>query len=107
MRLYFTSPIAYAIMFVFAISMGLFFWLQFASFTMASMQSAMNPMMGRNLDLGDYVLRPLFFSTLSVILFLFLMPLITMRLFAEERRAGTLQLLLTFPVRDGAVLTGK
>jgi ABC-2 type transport system permease protein len=107
MRLYFTSPIAYAIMFVFAIAMGLFFWLQFASFTMASMQSAMNPMMARNLDLSDYVLRPLFFSTLSVILFLFLMPLITMRLFAEERRSGTLELLLTFPVRDGAVIAGK
>jgi ABC-2 type transport system permease protein len=35
------------------------------------------------------------------------MPLVTMRLFAEERRSGTIELLLTYPVRDGAVLVGK
>jgi ABC-2 type transport system permease protein len=51
------------------------------------------------------VLRPLF-SNVSVILLL-LLPLVSMRLFAEERRAGTLELLLTYPVRDGAVLAGK
>jgi ABC-2 type transport system permease protein len=50
-------------------------------------------------------MRPLF-SNISVILLL-LMPLVTMRLFAEERRAGTIELLLTYPVRDGAVLAGK
>jgi gliding motility-associated transport system permease protein len=53
----------------------------------------------------DSVLRPLF-SNVSVILLL-LIPLLTMRLFAEERRSGTIELLLTYPVRDGAVLTGK
>jgi len=36
-----------------------------------------------------------------------LMPLVTMRSFAEERRSGTIELLLTYPVRDGAVLLGK
>jgi ABC-2 type transport system permease protein len=51
------------------------------------------------------VLRPLF-ANLSVILLL-LMPLVTMRLFAEERRSGTMELLLTYLVRDGAVLLGK
>jgi ABC-2 type transport system permease protein len=107
MRLYFTSPIAWVILVVFALVMGLFFWLQFSSFAFASMQSAMNPMMGRDLNVTDWVLRPVFFNTLSVILFLFLMPLITMRLFAEERRSGTLELMLTYPVRDGAVLLGK
>jgi ABC-2 type transport system permease protein len=50
-------------------------------------------------------MRPLF-SNISVILLL-LMPLVTMRLFAEERRAGTIELLLTYPVRDGAVLAAK
>src|SRR5206468_2481797 len=71
----------------------------------ASIQSAMNPAMGRELNVTDSVMRPLF-SNISVILLL-LMPLVTMRLFAEERRAGTIELLLTFPVRDGAVLAGK
>ena len=69
------------------------------------MQMAMNPQMGRDLNVTDSVLRPLF-SNLSVILLL-LMPLVTMRLFAEERRSGTIELLLTYPVRDGAVLVGK
>jgi ABC-2 type transport system permease protein len=107
-RLYFTSLVAWAILFVFAALMGVFFWLQFTGYAEASMRSAMNPTMApRELNLIDYVMRPLFFNTLSVILFLFLMPLITMRLFAEERRSGTLELLMTYPVRDGAVLTGK
>jgi ABC-2 type transport system permease protein len=50
-------------------------------------------------------MRPLF-SNMSVVL-LFFIPMITMRLFAEEKRAGTMELLLTYPVRDGEVLAGK
>ena len=38
---------------------------------------------------------------------LLVLPLLTMRLFAEERKLGTLELLFTFPVRDGEVLAGK
>jgi ABC-2 type transport system permease protein len=105
MRLYFTSPIAYVIFTIFLLIAGYFFYSIFAFFTLASMQSAMNPQMGRELNVSDSVLRPLF-SNISVILLL-LMPMVTMRLFAEERRSGTIELLLTFPVRDGAVLLGK
>jgi ABC-2 type transport system permease protein len=105
MRLYFTSPIAWVILTIFLLISGYFFYSIFAFFTLASMQSMMNPMMGRELNVTDSVLRPLF-SNISVILLL-LMPLVTMRLFAEERRAGTIELLLTYPVRDGAVLVGK
>jgi ABC-2 type transport system permease protein len=65
----------------------------------------MNPQGARDLNVTDAVLRPLF-ANLSVILLL-VMPLVTMRLFAEERRSGTIELLLTYPVRDGAVLIGK
>jgi ABC-2 type transport system permease protein len=105
MRLYFTSPIAWVILTIFLLVSGYFFYSIFAFFTLASMQSAMNPAMARDLNVTDSVLRPLF-SNVSVILLL-LMPLVTMRLFAEERRAGTIELLLTYPVRDGAVLVGK
>ncbi|HSE93440.1 MAG TPA: ABC transporter permease subunit [Methylomirabilota bacterium] len=105
MRLYFTSPIAWVILTIFLLISGYFFYNIFAFFTMASMQSAMNPAMARELNVTDSVMRPLF-SNISVILLL-LMPLVTMRLFAEERRAGTIELLLTYPVRDGAVLIGK
>jgi len=105
MRLYFTSPVAWVIITMFLLIAGYFFYSIFAFYTLASMQSAMNPQMARELNVTDSVLRPLF-SNVSVILLL-LMPLITMRLFAEERRSGTIELLLTYPVRDGAVLIGK
>jgi ABC-2 type transport system permease protein len=105
MRLYFTSPIAWVIGAVFLVISGFFFDSIFRFFAMASMQSAMNPMMARELNVTDSVLRPLF-SNITVILLL-LMPMVTMRLFAEERRSGTIELLLTYPVRDGAVLIGK
>jgi ABC-2 type transport system permease protein len=105
MRLYFTSPIAWVILTIFLFIAGYFFYAIFAFYTLASMQAAMNPAMARDLNVSDSVLRPLF-SNVSVILLL-LMPLVTMRLFAEERRSGTIELLLTYPVRDGAVLVGK
>lgn len=105
MRLYFTSPIAWVILTIFLFIAGYFFYAIFAFYTLASMQAAMNPAMARDLNVTESVLRPLF-SNVSVILLL-LMPLVTMRLFAEERRSGTIELLLTYPVRDGAVLVGK
>jgi len=105
MRLYFTSPVAWVVFTMFLLIGGYFFYSIFAFYTQASMQSAMNPAMGRDLNVTDSVMRPLF-SNISVILLL-LMPLVTMRLFAEERRSGTIELLLTYPVRDGAVLAGK
>lgn len=106
MRLYFTSPVAYVILFIFLFVMGYFFSQIFQYFSIASMQSAMNPGMGRDLNVTDGVMRPLF-SNIAVILLLSLMPLVTMRLFAEERQTGTIELLLTYPIRDGAVLLGK
>lgn len=105
MLLYFTSPVAYVVFTIFLLIVGYFFYSIFAFFSMASMQAAMNPGMARDLNVSDGVMRPLF-SNVSVILLL-LMPIITMRLFAEERRSGTIELLLTYPVRDGAVLVGK
>lgn len=105
LRLYFTSPVAWVVITIFLLIGGYFFYSIFAFFTLASMQSAMNPAMGRDLNVTDSVMRPLF-SNISVILLL-LMPLVTMRLFAEERRSGTIELLLTYPVRDGAVLAAK
>ena len=106
MRLYFTSPIAYVVLFIFLLVMGWFFTQIFFYYSTLSMQSMMNPMMGRDLNPNDGVMRPLL-SNVAVILLLSLMPLMTMRLIAEERQAGTLELLLTYPIRDGAILLGK
>ncbi len=105
MRLYFTSPVAWVILTVFLAIMGFFFWSILDFFGRMSLQAAMQPMMGRDLNVTEGVLRPLL-SNFSVILLL-IMPLLTMRLFSEERRSGTIELLLTYPVRDGAVLVGK
>ncbi|MBI2218293.1 MAG: ABC transporter permease subunit [Candidatus Rokubacteria bacterium] len=105
LRLYFTSPIAYVLVAVFFFISGLFFWSIFDFFSKASMQSMMNPQFARDLNVTDGVFRPLL-SNVTVILLL-LMPMVTMRLFAEERRSGTIELILTYPVRDGAVLLGK
>ncbi len=105
MGLYFTSPVAYVVITMFLLVVGYFFYSIFVFFAMASMQAAMNPTMARELNVTDGVMRPLF-SNISVIMLL-LMPMLTMRLFAEERKSGTIELLLTYPVRDGAVLIGK
>jgi ABC-2 type transport system permease protein len=69
------------------------------------MRSFMQPQFGQNLNITENVMRPLF-TNMSVVL-LFFIPMLTMRLFAEEKRAGTMELLLTYPVRDGEVLAGK
>ena len=105
MRLYFVSPIAYAVFAIFTLISGWFFYNVFAFYTLVSMQAAFNPMMARDLSVTEGVIRPLF-QNISVIMLL-MMPILTMRLFAEEKKSGTIELLLTYPVRDGEVLVGK
>jgi ABC-2 type transport system permease protein len=105
MRLYFTSPIAYAVFTVFTVVVGFFFFAVFNYYQIISSQAAMNPMFARDLSVTEGVLRPLF-QNISVIM-LFMLPIVTMRLFAEEKRSGSIELLLTFPIRDGEVLLGK
>ncbi len=105
MRLYFTSSVAYVVFTFFLLIVGYFFYSIFAFYNLTSMQAAMNPVFARDLNITDAVMRPLFSNT--GIILLFFMPMLTMRLFAEEKRSGTIELLLTFPVRDGEVLLGK
>src|SRR5580698_5168868 len=101
---YFRSPIAYGVMAFFALIAGYFFYVAVVYFVRRGMESAM---MGQSfpMDLNEYVVRPLF-SNISVI-GLFLIPMITMRLFAEEKRTGTIELLLTSPLRDLEIILGK
>ena len=105
MRLYFGSPVAYVVFTFFLLISGWFFSQIFLFYSDASMRSFMQPQFGQNLNVIENVMRPLF-TNMSVVL-LFFMPMITMRLFAEERKSGTFELLLTYPVRDGEVLAGK
>jgi ABC-2 type transport system permease protein len=101
---YFRSPIAYGVMAFFALIAGYFFYASVVFFVRRGMEMSM---MGQNqpMDLNEYIVRPLL-SNISVIA-LFLIPMITMRLFAEEKRSGTIELLLTSPIRDLEILVGK
>jgi ABC-2 type transport system permease protein len=105
MRLYFGSPVAYVVFTFFLLISGWFFSQIFLFYSDISMRSFMQPQFGQNLNITENVMRPLF-TNMSVVL-LFFIPMLTMRLFAEEKRAGTMELLLTYPVRDGEVLAGK
>jgi len=106
LRLYFTSPVAYVVVAMFLIIAGVLFYLSIGSFSLYSMQAAMNPAFARDLNVTELVFRPLLSNTFSVVLLL-LMPILTMRLFAEEKKSGTIELLLSYPVKDGEVLLGK
>jgi len=104
MRSYFASPIAYLLLTMFAFIFGWFFWNilgYFVSMGVASMQRGqMMPM-----NINEEVIRPLL-ANVGVI-GLFFIPLITMRLFAEEKRTGTIELLVTSPITDMEVILGK
>lgn len=108
LKSYFASPIAYVVITMFLILTGYFFYNSFALFSTISFQATVNPMLAKQvglLNITESVVRPLF-GNISVILLL-MVPLLTMRLFSEEKKSGTIELLLTYPVTDMQVLLGK
>ncbi len=107
LRAYFHSPIAYLVMAVYSVLCGFFFYSFTATYVVQSLRmQAMGGMGAPPMTLNDYVIRPLFEGVLSVVLLL-LIPLITMRLYAEEKRSGTIELLLTSPLTDLEIILGK
>ncbi|MGC2766864.1 MAG: ABC transporter permease subunit, partial [Candidatus Acidiferrum sp.] len=104
LRSYFVSPIAYLLLAMFAFIFGFFFWSGVNAFVYVGMESQMRgdqfPM-----NINEFLIRPLI-SNASVI-GLFLIPMLTMRLFAEEKRSGTIELLVTSPIRDFEIILGK
>jgi ABC-2 type transport system permease protein len=102
---YFASPIAYIVMAMFALIFGFFFYSATAAFMATSLRAAMARGGAPPMNLNDYIVRPLL-SNASVII-LFLMPMITMRMFAEEKRSGTIELLVTSPLTDMEIILGK
>src|SRR5271154_3484042 len=101
---YFVSPIAYLLLTMFAVIFGFFFWNSVGYFNMMGLESQMR---GQSfpMSVNEYVIRPLL-SNVSVI-GLFFIPLITMRLFSEEKRTGTIELLATSPIKDYEIIVGK
>lgn len=101
----FASPIFYVVAFTFLIISGYFFYSAAAYFNFISFQASQNPFAAKQLNLTDMVLRP-FFLDISIVLLL-ISPLLTMRLYAEERKTGTLELLFTYPIADRAAILAK
>ncbi len=105
MYAFFASPIFYVVGGIFLILSGYFFYTSVAYFGLISFQAAQNPQAGGMVNLNEMVVKPLF-DDMSIILLL-IVPLLTMRLFAEEKKNGTIELLLTYPLREGSVVLGK
>lgn len=101
----FTSPMYYIISFIFALICGYFFYSNVAYFGLLSIQAGNDPFLSEILNLSDMVIKP-FFGNIMVISLL-LVPLLTMRTFAEEKRQGTIELLFTYPITDWGCLLGK
>ena len=89
---YFVSPIAYFVCFVFIAISGFLF--SSILITYSSQGGTGAAVMGT------------LFGNMAIIL-LFFTPVLTMKLFAEERKSGTIELLLTSPITDGQVVLGK
>jgi ABC-2 type transport system permease protein len=100
---YFASPIAYVLIGFFALLFGWFFYVPLAYFEQQSMQAGMNP--GAALNINQMLVGPTLMNTTVIMLFLF--PLITMRTYSEEKRSGTIELLLTSPITDVQIIIGK
>ena len=104
-RHYFGSPIAWVALFVWTLLFGIFFSFGLSFFVRQSAMTAQQMEFGPKLSLNEYVIRPVFHN--MAVVALFLAPMLTMRLFAEEKRQGTIELLATSPITDLQIVLGK
>jgi len=104
LKSYFASPIAYLLMAFFGLIFGFGTFTATRDFVRFSFQMQMQGG-GAPMNINEQIIGPLlnFGSTIT----LFLVPMITMRLFAEEKKTGTIELLLTSPVTDNQIILGK
>ncbi len=108
LKAYFNSPIVYVIMTLFLIIAGIFFGIILANYVNWSEQYLMAR--GRYPDAPAPDINQHLFGGLLVnlsVVLLFLLPFITMRLFSDEKKSGTAELLFSYPVKDSEVLLGK
>ena len=88
---FFSSLTGYIVIIIFLLSTGLFMWVFPGNMNL--------------LDMGYAHLTPLF--SMAPWVFLFLSPAVTMRMFSEEKKSGTLNLLLTKPISDFQIVLAK
>jgi ABC-2 type transport system permease protein len=102
---YFVSPIAYVVVGLFLLIMGFLFYNVLTGIMRASMRG-MQGMQGQQpMDVPGLVMRNLF-GDMSFIL-LFLVPFLTMGIYSEERKRGTMELLMTSPVSELQIVVAK
>jgi ABC-2 type transport system permease protein len=107
LNIYFATPIAY-VMFTLFVVIGSYFFLRLlGAYEQASLQYMRfnAPELMNRLNFQDAIFRNLF-GNLGVIL-IFLVPFLTMRLIAEEKRTRTIELLYSSPVTPGDIVLGK
>ena len=105
LKSYFASPIAYIVIGLFALFYGYFFAVYLQVFLRDSMSMGQMGMGPQAMNVNQQMLRPVLQNV--TVLLLFVLPAITMRTYAEERRSGTIELLLTSPVSDVQIVLGK
>jgi len=103
-RAYFTSPIAYIVIAGFLAIMGWMFFFNLSHFNLQNAQYQQFNM-GKGISITEGIIRPLY-GNMNVI-FLFMVPFITMRLFAEEKKLHSIELLMTSPVTLTEIILGK
>jgi len=104
LRSYFASPIAYVVIGMFVFIFGYFYVAILNYFVQMSMQMGASGM-GGPVNVNQQMIRLLLQNAAVVILFV--LPMITMRTYAEEKRSGTIELLLTSPLTDFQIIVGK
>jgi ABC-2 type transport system permease protein len=102
LRSYFASPMGYILIGMFALLFGAFFWVYLTGFVERSQQMAMG---GGTMNVNEWMIRGVLHNVAIIILFI--MPMVTMRTYAEEKRSGTMELLLTSPITDLQIILGK
>jgi gliding motility-associated transport system permease protein len=105
-RHYFGSPIAYVAFTVWVLLFGMFFYAALKFFLEASMRSqGMEFGGGMKLSMNESLIGPVLRNMAVVVLFI--VPFLTMRLIAEEKRQGTVELLATAPLTNAEIIVGK
>ena len=105
LKSYFASPIAYIVIGFFALVFGYFFYALLLFFDRQSMQMAGLGGGAQPVNVNEQMIRPVFQN--AMVILLFVLPMITMRTYSEEKRSGTIELLLTSPVTDFQIIVGK
>ena len=109
LKSYFVSPVAYVVIALFVGLSGIFFYLMLSSFVQRCYEMDLYvqqwQQMAPPMNVHEWVIRP-FFGNISLFA-LMILPLITMKLFAEEKKTGTIELLQTSPITNFQLIVGK